>query len=174
VDGDDGYLHANPLIDRVERVGTGASLTLAISKQELELMRNAKSVEVAANFAMVVERASGELGGKFSMAGAPAVIDLALKNCPSSPIEVPVPQLQAMLRQPYPQHHDHEPLPLFLGDTTPPLMNISPGWSRCLSSTSTFADVSGRRPPRRNEYLSRCSPGRINRAGKRFEKLSLP
>jgi hypothetical protein len=131
IDGDNTeYLDGNRFFGRFERAGNGLSLTFAISKQELKLVMKAKSVEVAASVVHMVERAVGELGGTFSMAGAPAVLDLALKNCPSH-IEVPAPQLQAVLRQPYPKHFEPDP-PNLTGryPTTPTLMNTSPNSSR--------------------------------------------
>jgi hypothetical protein len=102
-DGAHASLDGNRLVGRVERVGNGASLTFAISKQELDLMMTAKSVELAGFVSMASESWTGELGGTFSMVGAPAFVGLAFKNC-SSRIAVPAPQLQAVLRKPYPTY----------------------------------------------------------------------
>jgi hypothetical protein len=81
INGNYGELDSNRLMSPVKRSGNGVSLDLAITKDELLKIIRAESLEIDAFVSMASERWIGELGGRFSMAGAPAVINLALKNC---------------------------------------------------------------------------------------------
>jgi hypothetical protein len=83
IDGTYGELGSSRLIGPVARTGNGVSLDLAVTKDELGKIMWAQSVEIAAFVNMASQRWTGELGGTFSMTGAPAVIGLALKNCVS-------------------------------------------------------------------------------------------
>ena len=81
IDGQFRKFAANRLIMPVKRAGNGASLVLAITKDELLKIIGAKSLGITGFANMASQSRTGTLGGTFSMAGAAAVIGLALKNC---------------------------------------------------------------------------------------------
>jgi hypothetical protein len=83
LDGKDTELNAERLVSPVTRSGNGAVLTFAITMDELRRMMNARSIDLNGFTDMATQSWSGELGGRFSMAGSPAVIGLALRNCVS-------------------------------------------------------------------------------------------
>jgi hypothetical protein len=76
-------LHHGRLIMPVKRAGNGASLGLIITNDEFQKMMRAKTVSISGFTNMASQSWTGPLGGTFSMAGAAAVVGLALKNCVS-------------------------------------------------------------------------------------------
>lgn len=81
IDGKFDELNGNRLVSPVRVMSNGATFAVAISNDELGRMISAKSVDMAASLPEATSRWTGRLGGTFSMAGAPDVIGLALKNC---------------------------------------------------------------------------------------------
>lgn len=81
LDGQFAQLPSDRLVDSLKLSAHGISLMLSISENELQKIMLARSVEIAAFANMATQRATGELGGTFSMTNARAVIGLALKNC---------------------------------------------------------------------------------------------
>ncbi len=73
----------------VKRADNGAALVLAITKEELAKIIQAKSVNIAGFESMASEGSTGTLGGTFSMVGAAPVISLALKNCVEQSLILP-------------------------------------------------------------------------------------
>ena len=86
LDGKYESLNATRLVGPVRLSKGGVTLALVISEDELGRMLKAKSLDIAGFVHMASLRWVGELGGTFSMAGAPSVVRLALKNCiPDAP-----------------------------------------------------------------------------------------
>jgi hypothetical protein len=80
LDGEYGHLDSKRLIYPVTLMDQGVRLALVITREELNRMINAKSVDIDGFECMASERWVGELGGTFSMVGAADVVALALKN----------------------------------------------------------------------------------------------
>src|ERR1019366_11650 len=82
----DDEFYGKRVVSPVTRSGNGATMALAISKEDLDRMMKAKAVRVRWSIDHADLGLTGELGGTFFMMAAPAVIDLSLKNCESQSV----------------------------------------------------------------------------------------